>query len=106
MTEVTRTRRVDFDLINRMALRAAERVSAAMAPDGKREGNEWVATNPTRSDKRKGSFKINLHTGRWADFATGDKGGDFVSLAAFVGGLKQREAAIRLAEALGVDPFV
>ena len=30
---------------------------------------EYVALNPTRADKRAGSFKINLQTGRWADFA-------------------------------------
>ena len=46
------------------------------------EGHEYVARNPTRADRRPGSFKINLRTGRWADFATGDKGGDPVSLAA------------------------
>ena len=34
------------------------------------------------------------------------RGGDLVSLAAYVTGLSQRDAAIRLAESLGVDPFV
>lgn len=38
-------------------------------------------------------------------FATGDGGGDLVSLAAFVSGLPQREAAIRLAESMGVSPW-
>ena len=42
--------------------------------------------NPTRPDRRAGSFKVNLRTGRWADFATGDKGGDAVSLAAYLSG--------------------
>jgi hypothetical protein len=28
--------------------------------------------------KRAGSFKVSLQTGRWADFATGDKGSDAV----------------------------
>ncbi len=51
-------------------------------PNGKREGREWVARNPTRSDGSPGSFKVNLDTGRWADFATGDKGGDLVGLFA------------------------
>ena len=40
---------------------------------------------PRRADHRKGSFKINLTTGRWSDFATGDAGGDLVSLAAYRG---------------------
>jgi hypothetical protein len=51
-------------------------------PDGVRRGSEWVARNPRRSDRHPGSFSINLPTGRWADFATGDVGGDPISLAA------------------------
>jgi hypothetical protein len=50
-----------------------------------------------------GSFKINLTSGRWADFATGDAGGDPVSLAAYLGNLSQRDAAIALARMLRVS---
>jgi hypothetical protein len=80
-------------------------VVAAFLPDGRREGQEWVARNPRRPDKTLGSFKVNLATGRWADFASGDKGGDLVGLVAYLQGLSQRDAAIRLAEALGLDPY-
>ena len=77
------------------------------APGGCRAGNvcgrEYVTLNPTRPDRRAGSFKVNLHTGRWADFATGDKGGDVVSLAAYLFGLRQSDAARRLADALGMS---
>jgi hypothetical protein len=72
-------------------------------PDGRREGREHVARNPTRHDRRPGSFKVNLATGRWADFATGDKGGGPVSLAAYLFGLTRAEAAARLARTLGLD---
>lgn len=106
MADIVRSNRVDFELVNRTALAASERVCSAFLPDGKKEGPEWVAQNPTRSDRHKGSFKVNLNTGKWADFATSDRGGDLVSLVAFVSGLKQREAAIRLSEALGLNPFV
>ena len=41
-----------------------------------------------RSDRRPGSFSVNTRTGRWADFATGDRGGDVVSLAAYLHGLR------------------
>ena len=71
-------------------------------PDGRREGSEWVARNPTRGDGRPGSFKINIRTGRWADFATGDSGGDIVSLAAYLFGLSQTEAADRVSQMLGI----
>jgi hypothetical protein len=74
-------------------------------PDGRREGAEWITLNPRRVDHRKGSFKVNLTTGRWSDFATGDAGGDLVALAAYLFGLKQSEAAVKVAEAFGVDPY-
>jgi hypothetical protein len=72
-------------------------------PRGKRIGHEYVAKNPTRVDKRAGSFKVNLQTGRWADFATGHKGGDAISLAAYLFELRQSEAARRLARALSLS---
>ena len=71
-------------------------------PDGRIIGAEYVARNPTRDDRKPGSFSINMRTGKWADFATGDKGGDVVSLAAYLAGIRQVEAAERLAIMLGV----
>ena len=63
--------------------------------------SEAVVRNPTRNDRGPGSFKINLRSGKWADFATPDKGGDVISLAAYLSGLRQTEAARRLADMLG-----
>jgi hypothetical protein len=62
-----------------------------------------VALNPTRSDRHLGSFRINLSTGRWADFATGDGGRDVVSLAAYLARLGRVEAARNLAQMVGLD---
>lgn len=100
-----RQQRVAFAAINRRALANARAVVMALLPEGRLEGHEYVARNPLRPDKRLGSFKVNVGTGRWADFATGDSGGDLVSLAAFVAGVPQREAAIRLAESMGLSPW-
>ena len=100
-----RSGRIDFERINRSALARADAVVRGLLPEGRLEGHEYVARNPLRPDRRLGSFKVNVSTGRWADFATGDGGGDLVSLAAFVSGLPQREAAIRLAESMGVSPW-
>jgi hypothetical protein len=72
-------------------------------PGGRIEGAEYVVRNPRRVDHRAGSFRINTRTGRWADFATGDKGGDPISLAAFLAGCGQFEAARRLAAMLGIE---
>jgi hypothetical protein len=96
-------RSLDFSAVNAAAVRALPALCARWLPGGKRIGREYVSLNPRRADKRAGSFKVNLHTGRWADFATGDKGGDAVSLAAYLFGLRQSDAARRIAQALGIS---
>lgn len=97
-------RRIDFEGINRAALAALPSLLVRWLPSGKRFGTEWVALNPRRTDRRPGSFRVNMRTGKWADFATGDRGGDAVSLCAYLAGLRQSEAARRLADMLGVRP--
>jgi hypothetical protein len=98
-------RKIAFQRIAAAALGSGDLIVRRWLPDGKREGPEWVAINPTRSDHRKGSFKVNLKTGRWSDFATGQRGGDLVSLAAALHGLNQGDAAVRIAAMLGIDPY-
>ncbi|MCH7540796.1 MAG: hypothetical protein IH999_10440 [Proteobacteria bacterium] len=98
----SRRRRLDFAAINRAALANLPAVLARWLPGGRTEGREYVARNPTRADRHLGSFKVNVRTGRWADFATGDRGGDVVSLVAYLASCKQGEAARRLADMLGV----
>jgi uncharacterized protein (DUF927 family) len=71
--------------------------------DGKRQADEWMAINPTRADKKAGSFTINTKTGRWSDFATGDKGGDLIALAAYVLGQPMHESADACAAHLGIS---
>lgn len=92
---------VDFDRVNSAALTAWPSLLARWLPDGRWLGQEYVARNPRRADNRPGSFKINCN-GRWADFATGDRGTDPISLAAYLSGLGQVEAARELARALGI----
>ena len=53
-------------------------------PDGRQDGSEWVAINPTRNDKNIGSFRINTSSGLWIDNASKDSGGDAVSLYAYL----------------------
>ena len=78
-----------------------EAILKNLLPTGKKAGNEYIALNPTRNDKNLGSFRINTTTGRWADFATGDKGGDIISLYAYVKGINQRTAAEELSRLVG-----
>ena len=93
----------DFAEINRAALAAFPAVLARILPNGKRIGAEIVALNPRRADRRLGSFKVNRYNGRWADFATGDKGGDPISLVAYLADVSQGEAARLLAQMLGLE---
>lgn len=97
-------RRVAFGRIAGAALCVAETIVWRWLPDGRLEGNEWVCRNPLRADHHAGSMKVNLRTGRWGDFATGDTGGDLIALAAYLHRLPMREAALAIAEMLGVDP--
>jgi hypothetical protein len=94
---------IDFHEINRAALAAFPEVLARILPGGKRAGKEIVALNPRRADRNLGSFKVNRYNGRWADFATGDKGGDPVSLVAYLADISQVEAARLLAQMLGLE---
>lgn len=85
--------RVDFGRIAKAALLQAATIVPRWLPDGRRQGNEWVVRNPTRADRCPGSFMVNLKKGCWADFATGDKGGDLISLYAYLHGISQSQAA-------------
>src|ERR1700674_1724109 len=97
-------RRIAFRRIAAAALSRADDIVTRWLPAGRREGHEWTSVNPTRGDRRRGSFRINLETGLWSDFATGDKGGDMIALGAYLHGISQGESAMRLAAMLGVDP--
>jgi hypothetical protein len=94
---------IDFAEINRAALAAFPAILAQVLPGGKCVGAEIVALNPRRVDRRLGSFKVNRYNGRWSDFATGDKGGDPISLVAYLADVSQGEAARLLAQMLGLE---
>jgi hypothetical protein len=96
-------RRIAFRRIAAAALDRADDIVSRWLPAGRREGHEWTSVNPTRGDRRRGSFRINLKTGAWADFASSDKGGELISLGAYLHGISQGESATRIAAMLGVD---
>ena len=107
---IIRTRRkrrpaasIDFAAVARAGLARLPELVVRWLPGGRIEGTEYVALNPRRADHRPGSFKINLTSGQWADFAVaGARGRDVVSLAAYLGNIGQVEAAERLAAMLGI----
>lgn len=93
---------IDFSSIAATALADAVWLLKIWIPGGRLQGNEYLARNPLRDDRHAGSLSVNVRTGRWSDFATGDRGGDLVSLYAYLNGLRQGEAARQLRDLLGV----
>ncbi|GHU24037.1 hypothetical protein FACS189472_17050 [Alphaproteobacteria bacterium] len=67
-----------------------------LIPNGKVEGNDYVAKNPQRNDRKAGSFRIDIATGRFYDFATGDRGGGIIDLVAFIWNCNIATAAKKL----------
>ena len=92
---------IDFPSLAQHLLRQSKSLLEDWLPGGRVEGHEYVALNPLRQDKHLGSFRINVRTGKWADFATADKGRDLISLYAYLKGLTQYQAALKLSQQTG-----
>lgn len=85
---------VDFKSLAAQLLAGADGFLSNLFPNGKKNGNEWEIGS---LDGEPGdSLKINMRSGLWKDFASGESGGDLISLYAAAKGLKQAEAAIEL----------
>lgn len=96
-------KQIDYKRINHACLSVSQSLLSRWLPHGKICGHEYVALNPKRHDTNLGSFKVNIYNGKWSDFATGDKGADLISLAAYLSGESQSNAALELAEMLRVS---
>jgi len=97
-------KKLDFAGIAARAADSVEAVCKHWLPNGKRAGHEWETGD--RHGNPGQSLKVHLSgtkAGQWADFAAGDTGGDLVALVAYIEGIKQSEAAQRLADFLGID---
>jgi len=93
----------DCKMIAAHALAHIEAICTRWLPDGKKAGHEWEIGDRHGAPGK--SLKVHLSgakAGMWADFSTGDKGGDLVSLVAFVEGTAQGDAARKLADFLGL----
>jgi hypothetical protein len=104
MTIKRRPPRPDFEAINAAALARLPDVLARLLPGGRAVGAEWHAGS-LRGEAGH-SLRVRLRgerAGIWCDFATGDRGGDVIALAAAVWRVSQSEAARRLAALLGVE---
>ena len=85
---------MDFSALARDLLSNAPAHLREWLPDGKKTGNEYVCGDLSGASGT--SLSINLRTGKWSDFATGDAGGDLISLYAAIHRIDQGEAYRRL----------
>lgn len=94
----------DFSAINAAALARLPDVVARLLPGGRSKGAHWHAGS--LGGEAGDSLRVRLvgeRAGAWCDFASGEKGGDPVSLAAAVARVPQDEGARRLALMLGME---
>lgn len=81
---------INFEQAANRLLPHAETILAIHCPGGKRRGHEYVASSITGGDGT--SFSLNLTTGLWADFATGEKGKDIISYYAHLKSINNAQA--------------
>jgi len=89
-----------FAAVNAAALAQYPGLLQSWLPGGRLEGREYVCGDLAGAPGD--SCKVNVETGLWSDFATGDSGNDPVSLYAAIRSLKAGEARRELVGALKV----
>lgn len=90
-----------FTDVNAAALSRYPGILESWLPGGRLEGHEYACSALTGGPGR--SLKVNIQTGLWSDFATGDSGNDPVSLYAAIHGMKQGEALRELTDVLKIS---
>ena len=89
---------IDYQELNLSALPHIESIVREMFPQGKKSGREWKIGS--LSGESGTSMSINLQTGLWSDFATGDKG-DILGLVSQARNVPLNDAAEWLAARVG-----
>lgn len=92
---------IRFEALADALLARSEHIVPAWLPGGHRNGHEWVCGS-LQGGKGK-SCSVNLIKGAWADFASGEQGGDLISLYAAVHGLTMGKAAVQVARDEGLE---
>lgn len=89
------------DIKDRLSASHIEALCRDWLPGGKRQGGWYVACAPWRDD-RNPSLGVSLTTGRWKDFATGEKG-DMIDLSMKLFGDSLQDTIQGFAEMLGMS---
>jgi hypothetical protein len=82
--------KLDFNALAQRLLLGSETLVPQWLPGGRRRGHEWVCGDLSGGEGT--SLSVNLLSGRWADFATSDRGGDLIDLYAAIHELTMAEA--------------
>jgi hypothetical protein len=88
------THDVDFPRLAQSLLSMSRSLLREWFPQGKLSGSEFKIGNLW--GEKGDSLSINVNTGKWADFAVGQQGGDLISLYAQMNGTTNRNAALEL----------
>jgi len=98
----SQSRTLPFQQVRDRALPQMETICRAWLPNGRRQGNWWLANVPWRNDTN-ASLGVSLTSGLWRDFADPSVRGDVIDLAQKIFGMQPREAVEKLAAMLGVN---
>lgn len=90
---------IDFTGLGAALLDRLDQLLPMWLPGGCRNGPEYECADLSGGAGK--SCKVNVHTGRWADFASDDAGGDLISLYAAIKGVNNGKAARLIMEELG-----
>lgn len=90
---------IDFKDLNNLLRHHARSLISDISPGGKLVGGEYTCA--TVQGGAGTSCKINVNTCKWMDGATGEKGGDLISLYAAAENVSQIEAAKAMAAKVG-----
>ncbi|MDC2858670.1 VapE domain-containing protein [Delftia sp. DT-2] len=82
-------------------LKGADRLVPAWLPGGEIVGHEYKCAS--LAGGKGGSCSINLNTGMWGDFQSGESGRDLLDLYAQIHGLGLAKAAIQVAQEEGLE---
>lgn len=89
------------EIKSRLTASHIEALCRAWLSHGKKQGGWWVCTTPWRDDGSP-SLGVSFSSGRWTDFATGEKG-DMIDLSMRLFGDSLQETIKGFAEMLGID---
>lgn len=85
---------IDFGALNDALLKNSDALVSRWLPGGKRIRHEYVCGSLGGGAGR--SCSVNLNSGKWGDFQSGEGGKDLCGLYAAIHGMSQKDAALEL----------